>query len=81
MVLLSPCSPCGLRKLLSSATNLIEEADLFLNVRKTVVMVFRSKLAVSDDNLKFYLNNELLNVVTTVKYLLCISWPRNTVFR
>ena len=26
----------------------------------------------SDDNLKFYLNNELLNVVTTVKYLGCI---------
>ena len=39
MVLLSP-SPCGLRKL-SLAVNLIE-ADLILNVRKTVVMVFRS---------------------------------------
>ena len=33
MVLLSPI-PCGLRKLLSLAANLIEEADLILNVRK-----------------------------------------------
>ena len=80
MVLLSP-SPCGLRKLLSLAANLIE-ADLILNVRKTVVMVFRSKLAVSDDNLRFYLNNELLNVVTTVNYLRCIlSKNLNDFFR
>ena len=35
IVLLSP-SPCGLRKLLCLAANLIEEADLILNVRKTV---------------------------------------------
>ena len=71
ILLLSPSS-FGVRKLLCLAANLIEEADLILHVRKTVVMVFRSKLAVSDDNLNIVLNNELSNVVTTVKCLGCI---------
>ena len=53
MVLLSP-SPCGWRKLLCLVANLIEEADLILNVGKTVVLVFRSKLLVSDDDLIFF---------------------------
>ena len=61
----------GLQQLLNKTETLLNNAKLVLNVDKTVAMVFRPR-PVSDTHIRFFINDNIINIVDSVKYLGCI---------
>ena len=70
LVILSP-TRSGLQKLLNSIKVLINEANLIINLNKTVVLIFRRRSTEVFRNLCFLLQGRKLEIVDNVKYLGC----------
>ena len=71
VVLMAP-SATGLQHLLNHVGNKLIEANLVINVRKTVCMVFRPNSGVVNSHLKFVVDNRNVDIVNQIKYLGCI---------
>ena len=62
----------GLQHLLNHVGNKLIEANLVINVRKTVCMVFRPNSRVVNSRLNFVVDNRNVDIVNQIKYLGCI---------
>ena len=71
VVLMAPTAT-GLQHLLNHVGNKLIEANLVINVRKTVCMVFRPNSRVVNSRLKFVVDNRNVDIVNQNKYLGCI---------
>jgi len=68
LVIMSPYS-VGLQQLLRICSSYGVQHDIKFNVEKSVVMIVRTKEDLKSKFPSFYLNDQVLNVVTKVKYL------------
>ena len=71
VVLMAPTAT-GPQHLLDHEGNKLIEANLVINVRKTVCVVFRTNSRVTNSRLKFVVDNLNIDIVNQVKYLECI---------
>ena len=55
--------------------SLMNEHELFINVNKTVVMIFNNKVSRINKQVKLFFNDSVLEVVTDFKYLGCYLTP------
>ena len=62
----------GLQHLLDHGENKLCEANLVINVRKNVRMVFRPNSRVANSRFKFVVDNLNVDIVNPVKYFGCI---------
>ena len=71
VVLMAPTAT-GFQHLLNHVGNKLIEANLVINVRKTVCMVFRPNSRVVNSRLNFVVDNRNVDIVNQIKYLGCI---------